>query len=62
MSDGFVVLYCKDGLLYPVALTESQHSLLQGVIGIALDHKVVCDFNNPQGRAINTAEQLLKTR
>lgn len=53
MEDGFVIFYNKDGTLYPVALTESQHSLIQIMIGSALGNRVVCDFNNPQGKARN---------
>lgn len=28
LKDGVVLFYCKDGVLYPVALTEEQNSML----------------------------------
>lgn len=31
VQDGAYLMYVKDGKMYPVALTESQHTLLQGL-------------------------------
>ena len=62
MEYGFVIMYCKDGVLYPVALTETQHGIMQQLIAITLDGKVVCDFNSPQGKAVNMIEQIRTAR
>ncbi|WP_338842101.1 hypothetical protein [Paenibacillus glucanolyticus] len=50
MKDGVVLFYCKDGILYPVALTEEQNSMLQFTAKLFEPLQVV---NIPQGPAIN---------
>lgn len=53
MEDGFVIFYCDKGVLYPVALTQQQYDLCQIVIASAVEHKIVLDRQNPQGKAVN---------
>jgi len=36
VSDGIVITYCKDGVIYPVALTENQVAMLDVTLGLAL--------------------------
>lgn len=54
MKDGVVLMYCKDGVLYPVALTNEQNEMLQFSSMMFQPLKVV--FDKPQGRAINLME------
>lgn len=54
MKDGVVLFYCKDGVLYPVALTEEQNSMLQLTAKIFEPLQVV---NIPQGPAINLTDK-----
>ncbi|MED1403831.1 hypothetical protein P4U07_13515 [Bacillus mycoides] len=54
MKDGVVLMYCKDGALYPVALTNEQNEMLQMSSMLFQPLKVV--FDKPQGQAINLLE------
>ncbi|HDR8155592.1 TPA: hypothetical protein QC057_004621 [Bacillus cereus] len=54
MKDGVVLMYCKDGVLYPVALTNEQNEMLQFSSMMFQPLKVV--FDKPQGQAINLME------
>ncbi|EOO23574.1 hypothetical protein IIU_06981 [Bacillus cereus VD133] len=54
MKDGVVLMYCKDGVLYPVALTNEQNEMLQFSAQLFQPLKVV--FDKPQGQAINLLE------
>ncbi|EJS63459.1 hypothetical protein [Bacillus cereus] len=54
MKDGVVLMYCKDAVLYPVALTSEQNEMLQLSSMIFQPLKVV--FDKPQGQAINLLE------
>ncbi|WP_180228237.1 hypothetical protein [Bacillus thuringiensis] len=54
MKDGVVLMYCKDGVLYPVALTNEQNEMLQMTSMLFQPLKVV--FDKPQGQAINLME------
>ena len=47
-------MYCKDGVLYPVALTNEQNEMLQMSSMLFQPLKVV--FDKPQGQAINLME------
>ncbi|KAB2372778.1 MULTISPECIES: hypothetical protein [unclassified Bacillus (in: firmicutes)] len=47
-------MYCKDGMLYPVALTNEQNEMLQMSSMLFQVLKVV--FDKPQGQAINLME------
>ncbi|HDR6318357.1 TPA: hypothetical protein QCU53_005211 [Bacillus thuringiensis] len=51
MEDGVVLMYCKDGVLYPVALTNEQNEMLQMSAMLFQPLKVI--FDKPQGQAIN---------
>lgn len=51
MKDGIVIMYCKDGTLYPVALTEEQDAMIQLIVPSTLGTVTVVDL--PQGKAIN---------
>ncbi|MEB9422715.1 hypothetical protein P4I85_15095 [Bacillus cereus] len=54
MKDGVILMYCKDGVLYPVALTNEQNEMLQMSAMMFQPLKVV--FDKPQGQAINLME------
>ncbi|ADY20333.1 hypothetical protein YBT020_05435 [Bacillus thuringiensis serovar finitimus YBT-020] len=51
MNDQLVLMYCKDGVIYPVALTKEQQEMLPFVGMMLGEIKVVGD--KPQGQAIN---------
>lgn len=55
MKDGLVLMYMKDEVLYPVAMTESQFNMLQ-FLGKTLEPiKIV--FDQPQGSAVNLTQK-----
>ncbi|PEW60465.1 hypothetical protein CN448_30850 [Bacillus cereus] len=54
MKDGVILMYCKDGVLYPVVLTSEQNEMLQFSSMMFQPLKVV--FDKPQGQAINLME------
>jgi hypothetical protein len=51
MKDAIVLMYMKDGVLYPVAMTEDQNNMLQVTARLFSPLKVV--FDKPQGKAVN---------
>jgi len=51
-SDGFVLMYCQNGVIYPVALRESEVEMLDLTIGMSLK-RIVLIKDKPQGEAIN---------
>jgi hypothetical protein len=55
MKDGVVLMYMKDGILYPVALTEDQNFTLQFTARLFNPLKVV--FDEPQGKAVNLVDK-----
>jgi len=55
MKDGVVLMYCKDGVLFPVSLTEEQNNMLQMTATLLSPLKVISD--RPQGTAVNLTEQ-----
>lgn len=55
MKDGVVLMYCKDGVLYPVALTNEQNEMLQMSSMLFQPLKVV--FDKPQGQSVNLIKQ-----
>ncbi|MBK5492228.1 hypothetical protein [Bacillus sp. TH13] len=55
MKDGVILMYCKDGVLYPVALTNEQYEMLQMSSMLFQPLKVV--FDKPQGQAVNLIKQ-----
>lgn len=56
MKDGAVLMYCKDGVLYPVALTAEQNEILQITARIFAPLNVV--MNKPQGKVINLSSKI----
>lgn len=48
-KDGFVLMYCKDGVIYPVALSDSDLQMLDLTIGMSLGGKVTLIKDKPQG-------------
>jgi hypothetical protein len=52
-TDGFVLMYCQDGVIYPVALKESQCEMLDITLGMSLGGKVALIKDKPQGKIIN---------
>ncbi|MEC0239473.1 hypothetical protein P4H66_06335 [Paenibacillus dokdonensis] len=51
MKDQPVLFYCKDGTLYPVALTVEQQQIFEMTVSLLSPLKVV--FDKPQGQAVN---------
>jgi hypothetical protein len=51
VKDGAVLMYCKDGVLYPVALSAEQNEVLQITARIFAPLNVV--MNKPQGKVVN---------
>lgn len=51
MKDGVILMYVKDGVIYPVAMTESEWTVLQLLAKSVEPLKVV--FDQPQGKAVN---------
>lgn len=58
MKDQVVLMYCKDGVLYPVALTNEQNEMLQISARLFSPLKVI--FDKQQGQAINLLEGKVK--
>ncbi|MEF3309497.1 hypothetical protein PV433_11390 [Paenibacillus sp. GYB004] len=55
MKDQPVLFYCKDGVLYPVALTEEQQNLF--VLTVTLLSPLTVVFDQPQGSAVNLLDR-----
>jgi hypothetical protein len=51
MEDQAVLMYCKDGIIYPVALTEQQQMIFKMTASLLSPLTVVGD--RPLGRAVN---------
>jgi hypothetical protein len=51
MKDGVILMYMKEGVIYPVAMTEEQWGMLQLLAKTFEPIKVI--FSEPQGEAIN---------
>lgn len=51
VKDGPVLFYCKDGILYPVALKTEQHEIFEMTVRLLSPLRIVSD--KPQGTAIN---------
>lgn len=56
MKDGFVLTYVKDGILYPIMITESQNRMFQILAQSVVDSKVRL-VNRPFGEAVNLLEK-----
>jgi hypothetical protein len=50
MKDGVALMYIKDGILYPVALTQEQYDILQFTARLFEPLKII---DKPQGKAVN---------
>lgn len=51
-SDGIVIMYCKDGIIYPVGLNKEQLEMLDLSIGICFQGTLNI-INQPIGRVVN---------
>lgn len=51
MKDGLVLMYVKDGIIYPVALTQEEYQTLQFLGSMFSPITLISD--KPQGTAIN---------
>ena len=49
-SNGIVLMYCKDGVIYPVGLKKEQLEMLDLSIGIALEGGIKVFSDKPQGK------------
>jgi hypothetical protein len=54
MEDGVALMYVKDGVLYPVAMTQAQYEILQFTARLFEPLKIV---DQPQGKAINLLDK-----
>jgi hypothetical protein len=57
IQDGIAIVYVEKGTVYPVAVTESQHNLIQAMVGGICDPLRV--IRTPIGESI-TLDQLRK--
>lgn len=55
MQDGLVLMYIKNGILYPVGLTNEEFNLLQDLGRVFEPIRVV--FDHPQGKAVNLKKE-----
>jgi len=51
-TDGFVLMYCQNGVIYPVALRLEEAEILDLTIGMSIK-KIALIKDKPQGNAIN---------
>lgn len=54
MKDQPVLFYCKDGILYPVALTAEQHQIFKMTVRLLEPLTLI---NKPQGTAVNLLDR-----
>jgi hypothetical protein len=54
VEDGVALMYIKDGVLYPLALTQEQYDILQFTARLFEPLKII---NQPQGKAINLLDK-----
>lgn len=55
MDDGIFLMYMRDGIAYPVTLTESEYNLLQMLVKPFEPLKV--KFSMPQGKVENVSKK-----
>jgi len=48
-SDGIVIMYCKDGVIYPVGLNQDQADMIDLSIGICFQGELHI-INKPMGK------------
>jgi len=58
MEDGFVVTYCRDDTISPIALTKAQYDMAQIVLASVCDHKIILINDHPLGSALDLKEQI----
>ena len=51
IKDGIVIMYCKDGTIYPVGLKQEQLEILDLSIGMFLEKLTI--INKPLGKVSN---------
>lgn len=49
-SDGFVIMYCKDGIIYPVGLTKEQIEMLDISMGMCFQSGLKVFEDKPIGQ------------
>jgi hypothetical protein len=54
MKDGIALMYIKDGVMYPVALTQEQYDILQFTARL---FEPITVINKPQGEAVNLLDK-----
>jgi hypothetical protein len=54
MKDGVALMYVKDGVLYPVVMTQEQYDILQFTAKLFEPLKII---DQPQGKAINLLDK-----
>jgi hypothetical protein len=54
MKDGVALMYIKNGVLYPVALTQEQYDILQFTAKLFEPLKII---DQPQGKAVNLLDE-----
>lgn len=50
INDGIVIMYCKNGTIYPVGLKQDQVEMLDISIGVALNDGIKIFKDNPVGQ------------
>jgi len=53
MKDGLILMYVKDGVIYPVAMSNDEYDMLQIVGSAIFEDKKINIINKPQGTAVN---------
>jgi hypothetical protein len=56
VEDGFIIMYVKGGVVYPVAMTEEEHTMLQMIGPSLFKDKKVRLIDKPQGKVTNLTE------
>jgi hypothetical protein len=54
MIDGVVLMYVKDDVLYPVAMTQEQYDILQFTAKLFEPLKII---DQPQGKVVNLLDE-----
>lgn len=53
IKDGIVLFYAKDGILYPVGMTDEQVQTIDLMLGMGLEGKLKVFTDQPMGDLIN---------
>lgn len=56
-DDGLILMYVKNGTIYPVAMTQEQWDLLRIIVPIAILDGKINLIDKPQGQAVNMLEE-----